>query len=380
MSPPTEKSRFADALARVKAGPDVLTAADRRDLVKVIADALRGGDSQDKALVQLLYQFARDAKWEVRQDLADILPLVPDEHFAVLAAQLVQDDNRYVKAAAERSMERRRRTEVEAERTSRGMAQITSRFESFAKRHGESAATDAMQLSEEHLEMVGKEIAHDLLNLLTPLKEYVKSLQSGVAGNQTAADSAAKIAEGVELLHRSVRDIQTYCEPVPIDRHMEILGELIRTADELARANNKDDGGNPDAVTVTADVPMDIRLLVSRHAMIKAFMNILKNAYEACEAKTGERKISVCVAYAADSIHVSFEDTGVGLSDENLKKLKAYLPGRKNMTKKRSTGYGLLIANRSIEAHGGSMDIQSRLNHGTTVMVSLPLAAEASEE
>ncbi len=168
MPSPAGKSRFADALASIQAGPDVLAAADKRDLVKAIAHALRGGDSQDNALVQLLYQLARDTKWEVRQDLADILPLVPDEHFTALAAQLAQDDNRYVKVAAERSVERRRGTEAEAERTSRGMAQITSRFESFAKRHGDSAAADAMQLSEEHLEMVGKEIAHDLLNLLSP--------------------------------------------------------------------------------------------------------------------------------------------------------------------------------------------------------------------
>jgi len=380
MSLPAGKSRFADALASVQAGPDVLAAADRRELVKAIADALRGGDCRDKVLKELLYQLARDTKWEVRQDLADILPLVPDEYFTALAAQLVQDDNRYVKAAAERSIERRRRTELEAERTSRGIAQITSRFESFAKRHGDSAAADAMELSEEHLEMVGKEIAHDLLTLLAPLKEYAKSLQSGVAGNQAGAETAAKIAEGVDLLHRSVRDIQTYCEPVPLERHMENLAELIRKADELARANVREDGGNPGAVTVTADVSTDTRLLVSRHAIIKAFMNILKNAYEACEAKTGERTISVRVAYAADSIHVSFEDTGVGLSGENLRKLKAYLPGRKNMTKKRSTGYGLLITKRSIDAHGGSMDIQSRLNHGTTVVVSLPLSAETTEE
>jgi signal transduction histidine kinase len=324
MSPPAGKSRFADVLARLQAGPDALAVSDRRDLVKAIADALRGGDSQDKALVQLLYQLAGDSKWEVRQDLADILPLVPDEHFAALAAQLVQDDNRYVRTAAERSMERRRKTEAEAERTSRGMAQITSRFESFAKRHGESAAADAMQLSEEHLEMVGKEIAHDLLNLLTPLKEYAKALQSGMSGNQAGSEAAARIAEGVELLHRSVRDIQTYCEPVSVDRHMEKMDDLIRTADGLARANVKEDGGTPDAVALVADVATDIRLFVSRHAIIKAFMNILKNAYEACEAKTGQRKVSVRVAYAADSIHVSFEDTGVGLSDENLRKLKAY--------------------------------------------------------
>ena len=60
--------------------------SDRRELVKAVSGALRDGDAQDKTLVQLLYRLARDGKWEVRQDLADILPLVPDEHFADLAA------------------------------------------------------------------------------------------------------------------------------------------------------------------------------------------------------------------------------------------------------------------------------------------------------
>jgi len=380
MPSPTETSRFADALTRIQANPDALPVAERRGLVKAMADAFRDGGDQDKALVPLLYQLAEDPKWEVRQDLADILPFVPDEHFVDLAARLTLDDNRYVRTAAERSMERRRRTELEAERASRGMSLVTSRFESFAKRHGEVAAVDAMELSDEHLGMVGKEIAHDLLNLLAPLKEYAKSLQSEVAENPAAADLAARITEGLELLHRSVRDIQAYCEPVPIVRHMERLDDLIRTADGLARENVRQDGGNPDVVAVTMDVPVDIRLPACRHAIINAFMNILKNAYEACEAKTGGREINVRAEYAADAIRVSIEDTGVGLSDEHLRKVKTFLPGRKNMTKKRSTGYGLLKAKRGIEAHEGSLDIHSRLNHGTTVIVTLPLAAEVVEE
>ena len=373
-------SRFADALARIQASPDALTVAERRGLVKAIADAFRGGGTGQKALVPLLYQLAEDPKWEVRQDLADILPFAPDEHFAALAARLAQDDNRYVRTAAERSMERQRRTELEAERASRGMSLVTSRFESFAKRHGEAAAVDAMQLSDEHLGMVGKVIAHDLLNLLAPLKEYARSLQSDVAENTAAADAAARIFEGLELIHHTVRDIQAYCEPVPIVRHMEQIDELIRTADGLARENVRQDGGAPDAVAVTMDVPADIRLPVSRHAIINAFMNILKNAYEACDPKTGQQEINIRAEYAADSIRISVEDTGVGLSDENLRKLKAFLPGRKNMTKKKSTGYGLLKVKRGIEAHDGSLDIQSRLNHGTTVIVSLPLAVEKVEE
>jgi len=369
--------------ARLLNAPEDVPLLERRGLVLAIVQAVRGGQAGDKTLMRLLGLLAKDPKWEVRQDVADALIVMPDEQFVALAADLIQDDNRYVKAAAERSMERRRKTEQEAQRTSRGMAQVTSGFESFARKHGEPAAADAMKLSDKHLEMLGKEIAHDLLNLLTPLKGHVRSLQSTKPADANAADLAdvvARLNDGLELLHRSIQDIQTYCESVPVDRHMEQLADLIRSAEELARANAGKDGSDPSGVTFHSDIDNDVRLSVSRHAIIKAFMNILKNAYEACGAKGGRRRINVTTFYTANSVIIVVKDNGVGLSEANLKKLKDFLPGRKNQSKKRSTGYGLLIAKRSIEAHSGTLDIQSRLDKGTTVTVTLPLSIGETDE
>jgi len=380
LRPSAGQSRFSELHARLQGAPEGVSFTERRELVAAIVQGLRDGQAGNKTLLHLLGLLAKDPKWEIRQDVADALAFVPDEHFAALAGSLVQDDNRYVKAAADRSMERRRRTEQEAQRTSRGMAQVTSGFESFARKHGEAAATDAMRLSDMHLEMVGKEIAHDLLNLLTPMKDHAKLLLGGKAADANVADVATRIIDGLELLHRSIRDIQTYCESVPIERHVEQIADLIRAADELARANAGKDGSELGGVTFSSDVANDVRLPVSRHAIIKAFMNILKNAYEACGAKGGRRRIGVTASYTASSAVIVVKDNGVGLSEDNLKKLKAFMPGRKNQTKKRSTGYGLLIAKRSIEAHGGSLDIQSRLNRGTTVTVTLPLSIQGGDE
>jgi signal transduction histidine kinase len=66
-------------------------------------------------------------------------------------------------------------------------------------------------------------------------------------------------------------------------------------------------------------------------------------------------------------------DTGCGLSPDELDSLRAFLPGRKNMNKKRSTGYGLLIAKKNVEAHDGTLTVESSLGKGTRVTISLPM-------
>jgi len=43
-----------------------------------------------------------------------------------------------------------------------------------------------------------------------------------------------------------------------------------------------------------------------------------------------------------------------------------------NTTKAKGTGLGLAIVGRVIDTHRGTVRIKSRLNHGTTVIVSLP--------
>lgn len=371
-------SRFDGLLARLKAGAECLPLCERRRLVATVAQAIRAGDGGDGA-ISLFCALASDPKWEVRQDVAEALPLVPDEHFVELAGRLVADDNRYVKAAAESSLDRRRRTRMDAERASRGMAQVSSQLAALARRHGEAAATEAMRLSEEQLDMVGKEIAHDLLNLLTPVKDYARSLRAELAGDSNGGEIAGRIVDGLELLHRSIRDVQSYCEPVPLERHVEDLGELIRMADEMARANVREDGGSPDGVMVRIEVPADCRVTVCRHAIIKAFVNVLKNSHEACASRR-RATIRVTAAYTASDVEVAVRDNGPGLSAENLRKLKQFLPGRKNMAKRRSTGYGLLIARRAVEAHRGLLDIQSRPGRGTTVTICLPLGPEGGEE
>jgi signal transduction histidine kinase len=64
-----------------------------------------------------------------------------------------------------------------------------------------------------------------------------------------------------------------------------------------------------------------------------------------------------------------FKDTGIGMSPETLSKLWVPL----FTTKAKGMGFGLPIAKRIIEAHGGKISIKSIRGKGTTVTVTLPI-------
>lgn len=72
---------------------------------------------------------------------------------------------------------------------------------------------------------------------------------------------------------------------------------------------------------------------------------------------------------------VSFTDTGVRISEENMKKLFEPL----FTTKAKGIGLGLSICKNLVEANKGESKLQSEKGKGTTVTVVLPLPATTME-
>jgi signal transduction histidine kinase len=68
---------------------------------------------------------------------------------------------------------------------------------------------------------------------------------------------------------------------------------------------------------------------------------------------------------------VSVSDTGAGIREENL----ALLFTPFFTTKSKGLGLGLAICKRLVEAHGGRIDVKSKVGEGTTISVTLPLAS-----
>ena len=98
-------------------------------------------------------------------------------------------------------------------------------------------------------------------------------------------------------------------------------------------------------------------------------INLILNA-GAAMADGGQ--LTVKTAQEDGDAVISFADTGSGIAEADLERI--FEPFY--TTKDRGTGLGLAITRQIIEQHQGSIQMASRLNHGTTVTIRLPLERE----
>ena len=99
----------------------------------------------------------------------------------------------------------------------------------------------------------------------------------------------------------------------------------------------------------------------------KVFMNILKNAME---VMPHGGKVEITQTWTDEKqVCVSINDQGSGLTSEQMHKI--FLPFY--TSKEGGTGLGLAHAIQTIENHGGRIEVDSELNHGTTFYIHLPI-------
>ena len=102
--------------------------------------------------------------------------------------------------------------------------------------------------------------------------------------------------------------------------------------------------------------------------MKQVIVNLIKNSIEAKDDKR-KLKIITTVKKLKDKIQIKIEDTGTGISKENLDKIyKVFYT-----TKEHGTGIGVALSKEIIEQHHGSINYQSQVGKGTKVTILLPL-------
>lgn len=97
----------------------------------------------------------------------------------------------------------------------------------------------------------------------------------------------------------------------------------------------------------------------------QVIINILKNAYEACEENG---KIEISSNLYKNYLDILIEDNGIGMDEETLKNIKEMF----YTTKQNGTGLGVALSNEIIKSHNGELLFTSEPNKGTKVTIRLP--------
>ena len=106
--------------------------------------------------------------------------------------------------------------------------------------------------------------------------------------------------------------------------------------------------------------------------MQRAFTNVIENALH---AMPDGGTLSIQLLRHDDQVRLVVADTGVGLEADVLARVfEPYFS-----TKVTGTGLGMAIAKRNVELNRGTIAVESAPGLGTTVTITLPVAAEADD-
>jgi two-component system NtrC family sensor kinase len=111
--------------------------------------------------------------------------------------------------------------------------------------------------------------------------------------------------------------------------------------------------------------------------MQQVVLNLLLNAAEATHGKS-ERRVVVSTSAGGGYVRVVVADNGEGIASENLAKI--FHPFFTTKPEGKGVGLGLAVSYGIIEAHGGDIEVTSRVGEGTTFTVALPIQAPPAPE
>ena len=161
---------------------------------------------------------------------------------------------------------------------------------------------------------------------------------------------------------RMVLDIEPVSVKGVVDSVVQITGEWARGQD----------------LHLDTEVPADIGIIQADERRLKhALFNLVGNAIKFTPA--GGR-IGVSARRAGAQIALSVEDTGMGIPEEDAKRVfDTFVRGKDKHGRPAGAGLGLALVRSLIELHGGRVEMQSKPGVGTKVTCWLPLRAKVPQ-
>ena len=217
-------------------------------------------------------------------------------------------------------------------------------------------------------------VSHELRTPLTAIKGWSETL-SGIDDKEMFRKGLRVISSETERLSQMVEELLDFSriqdgrltlQMDTIDILAE-LGETILIYQERARILG---------ITLNYYEPEMLPFVYGdRNRLKQVFINVVDNAIKYSDK--GDT-VSVEAYEQQGDICITVSDTGIGISAEDLPKIKTKF-FKANHTR-RGSGIGLAVADEIITMHGGSLTLDSQLGVGTTVMITLPAIEPSSKK
>ena len=229
-----------------------------------------------------------------------------------------------------------------------------------------------------HLAYLGRlaaGMAHEIRNPLGSVRGLVELMGEDFDENDRRREYTATILRTVDRLNTLVESLLDFSQPAVTNMERVDLRELTRECVQLCSMQQDER-----RVKLKEFYPAgSLWVLADHDAMVRAVMNLVRNAYQATPdggviavsvhgiaPRHNEDPGRAVIAVTNSGSYVHADDRG-----------RLFTPFY--TTKSDGTGLGLPIANQIVTAHSGQIEVESEMDTGTTFNVVLPICAVAKE-
>lgn len=258
----------------------------------------------------------------------------------------------------------KRNKRINVTNTTEEISNLVNAYNGMIDELESSAAQLAASEREAAWREMAKQVAHEIKNPLTPMRLTIQSFQRKFDADDPNID--VKLSEYSNTLIQQIDTMSSIASafsnyakmPAQKDENLNVV-KITKLALDIFN----------EAYIHFISEEEEIIAKFDRTQLIRVVNNLVKNSIQAIEQNTPEDpRIEVLVASDDDDVVIEVSDNGVGISEDNFKKV--FEP--KFTTKSSGMGLGLAMVKNIVETYNGTISFVSKENTKTTFTVRVP--------
>jgi signal transduction histidine kinase len=216
-------------------------------------------------------------------------------------------------------------------------------------------------------------VAHDLRTPMTRLRGRAELALHHADDADALRDALADTIEASDTVLETLNAIMDVAEAetgaMQLHRETVSVDDLARDVAEIYELVAESKG-----IAFTVEVPSDLRVHVDRSRMRQVLANLVDNAVK---YTPDGGHVALSAARDASTVRITVTDNGIGIDPEAQPRIWDRLYRADDSRSEQGLGLGLSLVKAIVEAHGGSVQVDSTAGEGSTFTVRLPDAAHA---
>lgn len=213
-------------------------------------------------------------------------------------------------------------------------------------------------------------ITHELKSPLTSIRLALETIQK----RELDRENRTKLCvNGIDESDRLINLVNDLLLAARVESSYQPLLEKIDIQEKITSAVQNYRQKFPDATITWEPIGFPIYIMADNTGMRSVIDNLIDNALK---YSFKDQNINIGILVREDKVSIKIADHGIGISDENKRKIfeKFYRIGNEDTRTTKGTGLGLYIVNEIIRIHHGKIAVTDNSPQGTVFEITLPLS------